>query len=503
MTKTLKQFIEGYLKVKSSDEQKFVDKHVAVQNPDRNGNGDDVFKGNTKTINRRKTRKGYDVGDDEKVYESVEHETKTHKIETDRMGHYTITHKPTNKSVYLQGDDAHDFEKDLSKAKTHKHVDNMASEYHHVMEASETKYNADSVNKAIASSSRRGKKIGGRESKMIHALLKGSEGYRARTTNEEADISEKAPTGAKYERMVKDIKKGYSKDGHLSAREKAIAYATAWKAKKANEEVEELDELSKDTLLSYALKAHSRGDMASRMSKSGADKSMANYANKRYQGVRTAIKKLANEEAEQIDELSRDLLMKYNDANEKDREEIAYRKLGMIRNNKMTPEQEKHDKKLTSRVQMGWLASKKTYPNVFKGKDAAKVPATRKEEVEQIDELSKKTLGSYQTKAIAGPMDDTVDTKRVARSKRASGIRLAGKKMYPELAKYNGGKAKVAATEETLVDILSGLKESHIRTMVEVYESLSEENQAKFVATCKKDGGIDAMLNFAIKNRGE
>ena len=100
-------------------------------------------------------------------------------------------------------------------------------------------------------------------------------------------------------------------------------------------------------------------------------------------------------------------------------------------------------------------------------------------------------------------MDDTVDTKRVARSKRASGIRLAGKKMYPELAKHNGGKAKVAATEETLVDILSGLKESHIRTMVEVYESLSEENQAKFVATCKKDGGIDAMLNFAIKNRGE
>jgi hypothetical protein len=44
-------------------------------------------------------------------------------------------------------------------------------------------------------------------------------------------VVEKAPPGAKYERMVKDIKKGYSKDGTLTPKEKAIAYATAWKAK--------------------------------------------------------------------------------------------------------------------------------------------------------------------------------------------------------------------------------------------------------------------------------
>lgn len=41
---------------------------------------------------------------------------------------------------------------------------------------------------------------------------------------------EKAPPGAKFERMVKHIKKGYSKDG-LTKKEKGIAYATAWKAK--------------------------------------------------------------------------------------------------------------------------------------------------------------------------------------------------------------------------------------------------------------------------------
>ena len=47
---------------------------------------------------------------------------------------------------------------------------------------------------------------------------------------EEEQIDEKAPPGAKFERMVKHIKKGYSKDG-LTAKEKSIAYATAWKAK--------------------------------------------------------------------------------------------------------------------------------------------------------------------------------------------------------------------------------------------------------------------------------
>jgi hypothetical protein len=56
--------------------------------------------------------------------------------------------------------------------------------------------------------------------------------YRAsdKLAKEETQIDEKAPPGAKFERMVKHIKKGYSKDG-LSAKEKGIAYATAWKAK--------------------------------------------------------------------------------------------------------------------------------------------------------------------------------------------------------------------------------------------------------------------------------
>ena len=73
--KTLKQFAEqtGYRKVKSPDEQRFVDKHEAEVKADRAGNKDDVFKAtNIKTVERKKDRKGYDAGDDEKVYEAMD-----------------------------------------------------------------------------------------------------------------------------------------------------------------------------------------------------------------------------------------------------------------------------------------------------------------------------------------------------------------------------------------------------------------------------------------------
>ena len=43
-------------------------------------------------------------------------------------------------------------------------------------------------------------------------------------------MQEKAPPGAKAERMVKHVKQGYSKDEKLTDKEKGIAYATAWKA---------------------------------------------------------------------------------------------------------------------------------------------------------------------------------------------------------------------------------------------------------------------------------
>ena len=61
---------------------------------------------------------------------------------------------------------------------------------------------------------------------------------REEFTIEASDLEEKAPPGAKAERMVKHIKKGYAKDGKLTDKEKSIAYATAWKQHNKNESID-------------------------------------------------------------------------------------------------------------------------------------------------------------------------------------------------------------------------------------------------------------------------
>lgn len=72
--------------------------------------------------------------------------------------------------------------------------------------------------------------------------------YRWLQTNGNESVAmEKAPPGAKAERMVKHIKAGYAKDGKLTDKEKSIAYATAWKAhnKEKNESVKTGDDMRK------------------------------------------------------------------------------------------------------------------------------------------------------------------------------------------------------------------------------------------------------------------
>jgi hypothetical protein len=89
------------------------------------------------------------------------------------------------------------------------------------------------------------KKKGGREvPNCVPAKgVEKAKGYK----KEEIDLEEKAPPGAKFERMVKHIKKGYAKKGGLSKKEKSIAYATAWaqKNKTRKEEVENTEDKKK------------------------------------------------------------------------------------------------------------------------------------------------------------------------------------------------------------------------------------------------------------------
>lgn len=117
-------------------------------------------------------------------------------------------------------------------------------------------------------------------------------------TEEFEQIDEKAPPGAKYERMVKHIKAKYAKDG-LTNKEKAIAYATAWKAKKANEEVEQVDEkyMGFNKLKAAIARKGGVRDPGAVAAAIGRKK----YGKKKFQAMAAAGKRM-KEEVEQVDE---------------------------------------------------------------------------------------------------------------------------------------------------------------------------------------------------------
>jgi len=141
------------------------------------------------------------------------------------------------------------------------------------------------------------------EVESLHSYIEG-EKRRTGMVKEEEQIDEKAPPGAKYERMVKHIKKGYAKGG-LTPQEKSIAYATAWKAYgKKNEEVEATEETLDEKYMGFkavmaAAKKGGARDPAAVAAAIGRKK----YGKEKFQAMAAAGKK-ANEEVKQIDEQS-------------------------------------------------------------------------------------------------------------------------------------------------------------------------------------------------------
>ena len=127
------------------------------------------------------------------------------------------------------------------------------------------------------------------------------------------DIQEKAPPGAKYERMVKHIKKRYAQDG-LTDKEKVIAYATAWKQHGKTHKEEAGDGYLgparlgiKNPMASDATRAaadQKRKQQAAAAVKSGQRPTLGgsgSYANQ-FDAIRSELKQSYEPEGDQIDE---------------------------------------------------------------------------------------------------------------------------------------------------------------------------------------------------------
>ena len=133
--------------------------------------------------------------------------------------------------------------------------------------------------------------IKGMMSSVTDYILSTHERGTEQATGHEGITLEKAPPGAKAERMVKGIKKSLSKDGNLSGKDKAIAYATTWKAKKAGKVEEE--GLEKHS--TSALKAAAGKDLK-------ADKKSGVPSNVKTSAVKDELKKRDQDKEEKVDE---------------------------------------------------------------------------------------------------------------------------------------------------------------------------------------------------------
>ena len=485
MAKTLNQFLEGYLKVKNPDEQKFVDKHVVAKHADRNGNGDEVFKGSkVKMDDRRKTRHGYNPGEDEKVYEELK--GNQHKIDHNKNGKI----------------DAHDFKLLRGKKKVAEEAEELEELSIGTMKSygdkrARTAFSGgrkpgQSVDAGIKMKSKQSNSLSLARTKINRARDTGSTvlnkeeakqidelsqdklmGYRAAAKKQGTDIQNKMKVGggdwSKDGKDTDTLKKrmaGYKMAGRKV--NPGLA-ATVGKAPRvaATEEVQ-IDELSNDTLRRYRMKAKSIGDN---------EKGDINYrakgrelaGRKTYGGRMAGIEKakvMAKEETENLDETAKivaHLQKRYGDNIRKSHVRSAASDFGV--------DASKLAKAVRTKLGKNMLDE---------------------EQIEEKLNMDKASMGDV----ITDFKDSNAPQFKGKSQDKRRAMAIAAK-----LTAERGGKP--LRKEEKLADLLGDLTETHRRTMLSVFDKLNESNQKKFLEACKTSEGVDSMLDFSISHRGE
>ena len=235
-------------------------------------------------------------------------------------------------------------------------------------------------------------------------------------------------------------------------------------------------------------------------------------------------KKKVAEEAEELEELSTDTLRNYRAKAKDDAYDAA---------------DVDDDRRLRKRSMGSWDAGKK----ILKRGDAL-----RKEEAEQIDEISAEKKDAYAQKAskqLPGLFKKSGETANDARKyyNRKNTVRKIANEEAELEEKLNMDKASMGTVvkdfqksdapqfkgksqdkrramaiaakltaersgkplrkEEKLADLLGDLTETHRRTMLSVFDKLNEDNQKKFLEACETPEGVESMLDFSISHRGE
>ena len=463
MAKTLNQFLEGYLKVKNPDEQKFVDKHVVAKHADRNGNDDEVFKGSkVKMADRRKDRHGYNPGEDEKVYEALK--GSQHKIDANKNGKV----------------DAHDFHLLRKKKKVAEEAEELEELSTDTLRnyRAKAKDDAEKISFDDDGAERRLRKRSMGSWDAGKKILKRGDALRKEEAEQIDEISAEKKD-AYAQKAGKQLPGLFAKSNSADGARKYYNRKNAVR-KIANEEAEQIDELSKKTLDSYTSKAS--GDLGfthgiAKNHRYAQDQGGAgrkpehkamdnNRLRKRASGLVNSLKRLAKEEADQIDEI---LDTPEKAANYKAKAQKSFSKNVWISGDKAAHQ--------TAKKRLYGLSHPKVAEEI---------------EIEEKLNMDKASMGTV----IKDFQKSDAPQFQGKSQKKRQVMAIAAK-----LSAERGGKP--LNKEERLLTKLADISETHKRTMVSVFEKLNEDNQREFMLACDTAEGIEQMLDFSIQHRGE
>jgi len=276
----------------------------------------------------------------------------------------------------------------------------------------------------------------------------------------------------------------------IDKREKGIRLATS---KLAKEDIEQVDELSKKTLHSYVNKAaFDVGSNAHAVASAGSNVGKIikplDQLNKRLRGIDKAAGKMAKEEVEEIDELSKATLGSYV--------KKAHRQAVDLQRKQTNYERIANDDDEDPRAQKVYthMANKADVKRATRTIGLQKAVAKlTKEEV--LDEISKKTLGSY----IKGAANDM--TNREVRIDRAfqkdpSGPRDVKQAFDKQKKRYVGiDKAISKLTKEDIEEI----DELSRNTMSSYVSKASDASKYKGMSTSKVDKRYSGVAQASKK----
>jgi hypothetical protein len=230
------------------------------------------------------------------------------------------------------------------------------------------------------------------------------------------EVAEKAPPGAKAERMVKHIKSGYAKDGKLSDKEKSIAYATAWKAKKAGK-VEEESADKKDVPFDgpYRTKDDDKDQFGNKVKHTAQHAARKGLADMTTAALKAELKRRTQVEEESTDtedtkaekagkRVAKDI---EHDEGHEGRDDAKAEKAGKRVTKDIESDDKKDKKKEVEETTVSGSVATAPADGAPKSKGGMQFGKGVYEG--QLDELDKSTLGSYVKKASKDVEDKSTD----------------------------------------------------------------------------------------------